>query len=275
LSIKIERGHWLNNDDENEDGNENSNNTVVLNQQALANFPHAKVGDDITIGAAGNSRSLRIVGIAAQKMTSGTAYVSAATYQTITGQDNHYKNYRVAMKQHDDLFVAAATQKIEATLAQHQLRVNRTLTEARLRHEVDGHFTLLINALLFTALLMAVVGVIGLASVLSTQIAERTREFGIMRSIGASSFIIMRNIIVESVFIGVMSWAIAIVLSLPLTMATNAFLGELIFDEAFPLAISFTALWIWFLTLLAGTILASIYPANTAANISIRESLTR
>ena len=279
LSIKMQRGYWLSvansntNKNVNENGNNiNENDTVVLNQQALDIFPHAKVGDQITLGAAGNSQSLRIVGIAAQKMTSGTAYVSTATYQKITGQDERYKNYRIVMKQHDDIFIKAVTKKIEAALTQHQLKVNYSLTETKLRHEIDAHFTLLIKALFYIAILMGLVGVFGLASVLSTHITERTREFGIMRSIGASSFIIVRNIILESFFISLMSWMIAIALSLPLSTATSKFLGELIFDEAFPLALSLMAQWVWLLIVVTGAILASLYPAKKAARLNIRES---
>ena len=119
---------------------------------------------------------------------------------------------------------------------------------------------------------MGVVGAFGLASVLSTHITERTREFGIMRSIGASSFVIVRNIILESLFISLMSWMIAIALSLPLSIATSKFLGELIFDEAFPLAVSLMAQWVWLLIVVTGAILASFYPARKAARITIHES---
>lgn len=275
LSIKMQRGYWLSveNSNMNKNGNDiNENDTVVLNQQALDIFPHAKIGEKITLGAAGNSRSLRIVGIAAQKMTSGTAYVSNATYQKITGQDERYKNYRIVMKQHDDIFIKTVTKRIETALTQHQFKVNYSLTETKLRHEIDAHFTLLIKAIFYIAVLMGMVGVLGLASVLSTHITERIREFGIMRSIGARSFVIVRNIIFESFFIGLMSWMIAIVLSLPLSIAISKFLGELIFDEAFPLAVSFTAQWVWLLIVVTGAILASLYPAKKAARITIRES---
>ncbi|WP_217916302.1 FtsX-like permease family protein [Duganella sp. BJB1802] len=61
-----------------------------------------------------------------------------------------------------------------------------------LRKEVDGHFDLLIAAMLFIALLMAAVGLFA-GSAMGSNVAERGREFGIMRSIGASSAVVLRT----------------------------------------------------------------------------------
>ena len=264
LSINMQRGRWFSNPEDDK--------AVVLNRKALEAFPTKNLGDHITLAIAGRSIRLQILGIAEQKMVGGTAYISTATYQAITGQDERYKSYRVVMKQHDEKFVDAATKKIETALIQNHIKIKNTLTENRLRHEVDGHFTILVNALLFISIIMAIVGVFGLGFVMSTQVVERTREFGIMRSIGASSSIIVRNVIIEAVCISFISWILAVALSLALSIAASAFLGTLIFDEAFPLALSLAALWIWLLIVTIGSILASAYPAKKAAGISIRES---
>ncbi|MES2825704.1 MAG: FtsX-like permease family protein [Pseudomonadota bacterium] len=268
LSIKMQRGHWLGDV-------ENSNDaSVVLNRKALEYFPDKSIGDQIVLGVAGSASTLRIVGIAEQKMTSGMAYVSTATYQKMTGQGEHYKNYRMVLNQHDEKFLEDATKNIAVALSQQNIKINNTLTEHKLRHEIDGHFTVLVNALLFISILMAIVGVFGLGVVMSTHIAERTREFGIMRSIGASTKIIMRNVIIEALFISVISWVLAIALSLLLSTLTSTFLGKLIFDQAFPLTLSLTAPWIWLLILTIGAILASAYPAKKAVGITIKESFS-
>ena len=51
-------------------------------------------------------------------------------------------------------------------------------------------------ALLAMAIVMAAVGAIGLASSQGTNVTERIREFGIMRTIGAPGGAIIRNILV-------------------------------------------------------------------------------
>ncbi len=60
-------------------------------------------------------------------------------------------------------------------------------------------------------------GILELMSSMSSSVIERTREFGIIRAIGARSMIILRNGISESEFVGLLSWVNAVPLSLPLS----------------------------------------------------------
>ena len=70
---------------------------------------------------------------------------------------------------------------------------------------LSGHVYILIFALIMMSVIMAVVGVLGLMSAMGTSVIERTREFGVMRAIGGRSGTVMRNVISEGVFIGMMS----------------------------------------------------------------------
>ncbi len=265
ISLRMQSGNWL------ADGVSGAE-SVVLNDKALESFPHVKIGDSISLGVHGNAATLRVIGIARQKMTGAMAYVSSATYAKMTGQNELYKSYRIVMNQHDSKNIDALSKEIDATLGRQEIRVSASITENMLRQEVDAHFDLLVNALLFISILMALVGALGLGSSMSTNVAERTREFGIMRSIGASSVVVMRNVIAEGLFIGLMSWCIAIILALPLSAAIGAFLGNLLFDEAFPLVISPTTLWIWLCIVASASIMASAFPAWKASRLSIRET---
>ena len=269
ISLRMQSGHWI--DDEIAGGGTNAG-AVVLNDKALESFPHVNIGDSINLGVHGSAATLQVVGIVRQKMTGAMAYVSSTTYAKMTGQNELYKNFRVVMNQHDSKTIEAITKQIETALDKQEIRVSASITENMLRQEVDAHFDLLVNALLFISILMALVGALGLGSSMSTNVAERTREFGIMRSIGASSGVVLRNVIAEGLFIGLMSWCIAIVLALPLSAAIGTFLGNLLFDEAFPLVISQTTLWIWLFIVASSSILASAYPAWKASRLSIRET---
>lgn len=265
ISLHMQSGQWLG------DGIASAA-SVVLNDKALESFPHVKMGDSISLGVHRSVATLRVVGIVRQKMTGAMAYVSSATYAKMTGQNEFYKRFRIVMNQHDSKTIDTVTKQIETALGKQEIRVSASITESMLRQEVDAHFDLLVNALLFISILMALVGALGLGSSMSTNVSERTREFGIMRSIGASSGVVLRNIIAEGLFIGLMSWCIAIVLALPLSAAIGAFLGNLLFDEAFPLVISPTSLWIWLCVVASASILASAYPAWKASRLNIRDA---
>lgn len=269
ISLTMQNGQWLSDLQSNA---ENALDTVVLNNNALESFPKITVGDTITLGVRDKAASLRVVGIARQKMTGAMAYVSPSTYAKLTNQSEHYRSFRVVMDQHDAKTIDTVTKQIEAALGRQEIRTSASITENMLRQEVDDHFDLLVNALLFISILMALVGVLALGSSMSSNVAERTREFGVMRSIGASPGLVVRNVIVEGLFIALMSFGIAIVMALPLSAGISAFLGNLLFDEAFPLIISQKSLWIWLFIVESGAVLASAYPAWKASRLSIRAS---
>jgi putative ABC transport system permease protein len=244
---------------------------LILNDKAQESFSDARVGNFVTLNVSGTPLRLKVAGIARQKMAGKMAYVSASTFQALRNNQQSHTSYRISTQLHDERSLRMISEKIEAALDTEQLPVSQLITETQLRHEVDGHFTILIKALRFIALLIAGTGAFALASVMSIHVTERTREIGIMRSIGASSAVIVRNIIIEGIFISFISWMIALVLCVPLSTLASAYIGGIIFNEAFPLAISGAAIGIWFLIAITTAALASLYPARKAVKLSIRD----
>ncbi|MYM91879.1 FtsX-like permease family protein, partial [Rugamonas sp. FT82W] len=182
-------------------------------------------------------------------------------------------SYRVVLRAHDGAAIAQAARDIGRVLAGAGIEVRMSMTETMLRKEVDGHFDLLIAAMLFIALLMAAVGLFGLGSAMGSNVAERGREFGIMRSIGASSAVVLRNVLAEGALVALMSVPLALALSLPLSAAIGAYLGELLFGLAFPLTVSAAGALAWLAVVLLGALLASGLPAWSASRLSIQLSL--
>lgn len=248
-------------------------NAVILNQKALAFFPNSKVGDMINISKAGQIKRLKIIGITQQKMTGPTAYVVPATMASFSNNTNLLRNLKIVSSQQKEPELANLANKIRQILKDNQITVAAIITETMLRNEVDSHFTLLIACLLFIALLMATVGTLGLSAAISNNVIERTREFGIMRSLGASQGTIMRNIIVEACMITAISYLLAVILALPLSTFIGHFLGELLMEEAFPLVVSLPSLALWLLITAVIGIAASAIPARRSARLNIREAL--
>jgi putative ABC transport system permease protein len=132
---------------------------------------------------------------------------------------------------------------------------------------------ILVTFLLIMALLTALVGSMGLTGTMGMNVLERTREIGVMRSIGAADREIMRTVIVEGVIIGGISWLLGSLLSLPFTYLLSDIISLAIFGS--PITVNFTAAGfiIWLLVVLALSALASILPARNAARLTIREVL--
>jgi putative ABC transport system permease protein len=251
---------------------------VVLNQTALGLLPGAVTGSEISLMVEGRTVKLRVVGVIRQILSPAAAYVTPATFASAIGEPEQMtRAVRVAMGSRSLDTVETVTQRIESVLAAEKISVSVAVSEALLDNATAGHVYIFIAALLFIAAVMAVVGLLGLTSNMSTGVIERTREFGIefgiMRATGARSRMILRMVISEGVFTGLMSYLIAILLSLPLTLGLGSYLGNLAFRAPLPLMVAPPGLAVWVMVLLIGSIAASAFPAQQAAKLTIRETL--
>ncbi|HLF90288.1 MAG TPA: FtsX-like permease family protein, partial [Anaerolineales bacterium] len=122
------------------------------------------------------------------------------------------------------------------------------------------------------AVLMAIVGSIGLSGTLSINVIERSREIGVMRAVGASSFDVARIFIGEGLLLGILSWAQAVPLSMLVAKVFVDALGEIL-QFPFDYRYSLGGMWLWLGIVVALSFVASWLPANRAAGISVRESL--
>ena len=87
------------------------------------------------------------------------------------------------------------------------------------------------------AVLIAMVGGLGLASTMSLNIIERIREIGVMRAIGASSFTIQSQVIIEGMLIGMISWVLGVIFAFPVSMVLGQIVGVAILQSPLTFAI--------------------------------------
>ena len=127
--------------------------------------------------------------------------------------------------------------------------------------------------LLTMTLLAAIVGSIGLMGTISINVVERTREIGVMRSIGATAFAVIRLFIGEGIVMGVLSWLIALPLSYPAAQALGNMVGNLLLRAPLDFAYSMEGAVNWLLIVIGQSALASLLPGLRAAQMSVRETL--
>jgi putative ABC transport system permease protein len=130
-----------------------------------------------------------------------------------------------------------------------------------------------ITLLLALAVIVALVGGIGLMGSLSISVVERTREIGVMRAVGARSRVMLGMFLMEGVLQGVLSWAIVAPLSFALGKPLANALGQAMFSANLDYQYNLRAVMVWLVIILVISSLASILPARNATRISVRESL--
>lgn len=250
-------------------------NGVVINQMAAAKLPGIRPGDTLRLRINDRSTEFRLTGIVRQLLTPATAYASFSAFASASGLPvDRTDGIRIVADQRDAAFVATLSSKIEQELESQGVGVRMMISEAMLEEAQSGHVYLFIFVLMAMSALLAVVGALGLMSTVGTGVIERTREFGIMRAIGGNSPAILRGVIGEGVFVGLLSWIAAPVISIPLTLAIGNLIGNMSFKAPLPLIVSPAAIVTWLAIILLGSLAASALPARKASQLTIRETLS-
>ena len=152
-------------------------------------------------------------------------------------------------------------------------QVNWTQTSETERAQVESQFNVLVMFLLIMAILLAVVGAIGLMGTMSLNVLERTREIGVMRAIGATDGAVLQIVIVEGVLIGLISWLIGAILAYPLSQAMSDMVGQSIVQASLSYTYSMEGVGIWLALVIVLAALASFWPARNASRVTVRDVL--
>jgi putative ABC transport system permease protein len=108
---------------------------------------------------------------------------------------------------------------------------------------------------------------------MSLNVLERTREIGVMRSIGAKGRSIASVVIMEGLIVGIISWLVAIPVSIPISLVFNSLLGKIMFGTTLGFFFSTSGVIIWLVIVMGIAFIASLLPAYRAMRMSVRETL--
>lgn len=246
---------------------------VVLNQMARSLIPDVKINDTVLLSLNGRATKWRVEGFVEEVGFPAAAYVSEKAYAQAAGLEGRAQMIRVTSSAADQAERVEIIRSIEQTLATAGVSVREGLPLAVLRTAMVEHVSVLVNTLIATAVLLGLIGVLGLASTMSMNVIERTRELGVMRAIGATPETVMRIILSEGVFVGALSWVFAVITSVPLSLLVGRIVGMLSFKVPLALAMSPVAMLLWFVVVLVISAAACAYPALRASRLTVREAL--
>jgi putative ABC transport system permease protein len=153
------------------------------------------------------------------------------------------------------------------------VKVEYIQTLAENRQQADSQFSIFVGMLLALAVIVALVGGIGLMGALSISVVERTKEIGVLRAVGARSGTIMAMFVMEGVLQGLFSWMMAVPISFLIGQFMAKTLGQVMFSANLDYRYNYSAVLIWLVVVAVISTLASILPARNATRISVRASL--
>jgi putative ABC transport system permease protein len=262
ISPMIAQGRWLVPEDE---------NAIVLTSAFINNEPDLKVGSEMTLKINGKKTNWRIVGIS--QWIAPFAYVNYPYFTTVAGDAGRASSLWVVTQGHDVASEVVTARALERRFDELGVRVASVTKMAEERVENEAMFNIIVVLLLIMAVLLAVVGGLGLMGTMSINVLERTREIGVMRAIGASDRSVVQVFMIEGVLIGLLSWFIGAALALPMSKLLSDAVGYAFMQAPLSYTFSVNGVVLWFLVVVILSGLASFLPARGASRLTVREVL--
>jgi putative ABC transport system permease protein len=259
----ITAGRWLSPDD---------TDAVVLPPSIRQTMPDVKVGDSVQLSVEDRPTTWRVIGITGG-MGGSCPCVTEKGFARASDQEDQANVVRIVTNQHDPAARAAIGRAAAQALSEASIKAQEPRSIDSVVSMTEGHSVILVGVILLIASTIGIVGLIGLGSTMSTNVIERTREFGVMKAIGASDSIIRRLVVFEGIFIAAVSCIVAVIPAVALTWAMGAGLGNLFLSTPIPFELSAQGTAIWILVVIVGAALATLAPASQAARLTVREAL--
>ncbi|GAB4422566.1 MAG: FtsX-like permease family protein [Anaerolineales bacterium] len=258
-------GRWLRPDDVRK---------LTLSETVFKEFPDLESGDYLRLKVNGQEEDWQVVGIF--KFIGQEGSIGYAPFEYISRMNNltnRSYSYRIVTSNHDREYQDNMADYLDSYLRDHGFKVRKAEAGLASLDTALESLDILVTFLLIMALLTASVGSMGLTGTMSMNVLERTREIGIMRAIGAKDSVIMRTVIAEGVVIGLISFVLAVLVSVPFTYGLATIVSVAIFETPIKVVFTFTGYGIWIALVLILSAFASIVPARNAARLTIREVL--
>jgi len=231
-----------------------------------------KVGSVITLNIGGHEEHWTILGSGGRGLAPA-AYLFYEDLTNETGLDGLANRLVLQTTRSDPLFQSGVQSDVLARLNRINFDVLGSQTTTELKETNAAQLDILIVLLLAMVVLIAVVGGLGLAITMSLNVMERTREIGILRSLGAQNAVVHRVVIGEGLVIGLLSWVVAIPCSIPLAIWLGNSLGNSLLARPLDYIFSVPAVLMWLGLMVIISIIASLVPAQSAARLTIRDAL--
>jgi putative ABC transport system permease protein len=263
-SPAISEGRWLTPEDD---------HAVVVPSGLLQDEPELGLGKEIILKIYGKEMSFRIVGTFVGSSFGAIIYTNYDYLAPATNRVGEADALLIRTEAHDAAAVEAESKALEEHFERMGLGVSMMSTLPKERADAEAIFDAIVALVLVMAILLALVGGLGLMGTMSINVLERTREIGVLRAIGAPNRGVAQVFMLEGITIGLLSWIMGSFLAIPMTQGLNQALGSAVMGTALTYSYSMPGLWLWLAVVLILSALASFIPARNASRLTVREVL--
>lgn len=245
---------------------------IVINANLAEAEPDLAVGGELRLEVDGHRQTWQIVGITTTTTVGPVAYVPAEALAATIEQPDRANVFAVQLAADTDHGNAA--DRLGASARDAGLPVGQVQTNAQLREGFEGLVTISIALLLFIGAILGVVAIIGVAGTMTLGVFEQTREIGVLRTLGATTWTVRRLLLSQGVAVAGIGGLLGIVLSLPVAWLLGGAMETTVISPAqLPTGFSWLAVAIWIPAALTIGALGATQPARIAARLTVRDTL--
>lgn len=256
-------GRWLTDAD---------TDAVVVNTDVV-NSEHLAIGDSVELKVRGDDHTFTVVGVTRGQLMGPVLFANRSYVERLLGLQGSVTRLLVRTGDHAIAAQDAAADRLDRRFTDLGMTVAGVEGQARMSESFANQLGILVTFLIIMAVILAIVGVIGLSGTMIINVLESTREIGVMRAIGASHASIYQVFVTEGVVIGVLSWAGGLILSWPMSYGLVRLLEGAIGIQL-TYAFSWEAVGGWFVIVAAISAVASLIPAFRASQVSVRDAIS-
>ena len=257
FNSNIERGRYFNRVEQ-----ENSSRVVVLGNNLGKKFfgEENPIGKKIKI----NGKSYEVVGLLAKKSPNYDESV-ILPYTTVMDEFSATGITSIVVKVKDNVDLEQAQQQIKLALLK-DLKEDKftVMTQEDILESIQNILNMLTIALASISGISLLVGGIGIMNIMLVSVAERTKEIGLRKALGATSSDIKNQFMAEAILISSLGGVLGLLLGWVTTIAIRPLIKAVIPVWAIPLALGFS---------LAVGIVFGTYPAVNASKKDPIEAL--
>lgn len=265
LRLPLLAGRWLR--------GENASDAVV-NSQLLDRQPGLAIGSPLVLATA-DGRTIRttVVGVV-REIAPPRAFVPLAVSAGPLGGSQLVNAAFVQSRGHDETAQRQAVRSLERALDAEGISAISVTTTAERERVLADHIVVLVSLLVVMSGLIAAVGALALASMMSVGVMERMREVGVLQTIGATSSAVFRSIVVEGIAIAALSCLFATVVSWPLALLVGNTAGLVFINSPLQMVPAPAAGGLWVVLAIVLGAASSVYPAWSASRLTVRQILS-
>ncbi len=262
LDPTLLEGRWFDGSDE---------RPVVINTDLAAAEPDLGVGDQVLLEIDGQRQQWHIVGISSTTTVGPVAYLPAdqlAATTSAPGEANVLAGQLTAGAEQGEVADRLGTLARDAGLP-----VGEVLTSGQIREGLEGIVTVAVALLLLIGAILAVVAVVGVAGTMTLSVFEQTREIGVLRTLGATTWSVRRLLLLQGLAVAAIGGLLGVLLSIPVAWLLAAAIESTVISADLPVTFSWFAVGIWLPVAMAIGALGATQPARAAARLTIRDTL--